>query len=90
MRSGTPAVNGSNAPGYRCRCSAYKVTPRLVSFGSEAAKYGLAPGGEVIGPCWCQQTGRAAHRFVLPALLPSAAIMALQRPRFQRKVAIVL
>jgi hypothetical protein len=59
----------------------------LVSFGSEAAKYGLAPGDEVIAVL-VPADRPSRYWFVLPALLLLAAIMALQRRRLQPKVAV--
>jgi len=53
-----------------------KVTARLVSFGSEAAKYGLAPGDEVIAVL-VPADRRSRYWFALPALLLLAAVVAL-------------
>jgi len=66
-----------------------KVTVKLVSFGSEAAKYGLAPGDEVTAVLV------PAHRpsrywFTIPALLLLGGIvlLQLQRRRHQFKLAV--
>src|SRR5260370_1330747 len=64
-----------------------KVTISLVSFGSEAAKYGLAPGDEI------KAVLVPAHRasrywFAIPALLLLAGIILLQRRRHQFKLAV--
>jgi hypothetical protein len=64
-------------------------TARLVSFGSEVAKYGLAPGDEVIAVL-APADRPNRYWFVVPALLLLAAIMALQRRRLQPKVAVAL
>jgi Domain of unknown function (DUF3394) len=66
-----------------------KVTARLVSFGSEAAKYGLAPGDKLIaGLVPADRLSR--YWFALPALLLLAAVVALQRRDRQPKVAVAL
>ena len=59
----------------------------MVSFGSEAAKYGLAPGDEVIAVLVPAERP-SRFWFVLPALLLLAAIVALQRRRLQPKLAV--
>jgi hypothetical protein len=64
-----------------------KVTVSLVSFGSEAAKYGLAPGDEITAVLV------PAHRpsrywFAIPALLLLGAVILLQRRRHQFKLAV--
>jgi hypothetical protein len=66
-----------------------KVTARLVSFGREAAKYGLAPGDEVIAVL-VPADRPSRYWFALPALLLLAAIVALQRRRLQPKVAVAV
>ncbi len=57
-----------------------KASVQAVSFGSEAAKYGLAPGDEILAVLV------PAHRpsrywFALPALLLLGAIVLLQQRR---------
>jgi hypothetical protein len=87
MRSGTTGVERLQRAGLSLSTLGDKVTARLVSFGSEAAKYGLAPGDEVIAVLVpADRLNR--YWFALPALLLLALVVALQRRRRQLKIAV--
>jgi hypothetical protein len=87
MRSGNTATERLQRSGLSLSTLGDKVTISLVSFGSEAAKYGLAPGDEITAVLV------PAHRasrywFAIPALLLLAGIILLQRRRHQFKLAV--
>src|SRR6266851_3708497 len=87
MRSGNTATERLQRSGLSLSTLGDKVTISLVSFGSEAAKYGLAPGDEI------KAVLVPAHRasrywFAIPALLLLAGIILLQRRRHQFKLAV--
>jgi len=87
MRSGNTATERLQRSGLSLSTLGDKVTISLVSFGSEAAKYGLAPGDEITAVLV------PAHRasrywFAIPALLLLAGIILLQRRRYQFKLAV--
>jgi TRAP transporter 4TM/12TM fusion protein len=87
IRSGKSGAERLQRAGLSLSTLGDKMTVSLVSFGSEAAKYGLAPGDEittVLVP---------AHRpsrywFAIPALLLLGAIVLLQRRRQGFKLAV--
>jgi hypothetical protein len=90
MRSGTTGAERLQRAGLSLSTLGDKVTARLVSFGSEAAKYGLAPGDEVIAVL-VPADRPSRYWFAVPALLLLAVIVALQRRRrHQLKVAVAL
>jgi TRAP transporter 4TM/12TM fusion protein len=89
MRSGTTGVERLQRAGLSLSMLGDKVTARLVSFGSEAAKYGLAPGDEVIAVL-VPADRPSRYWFALLALLLLAAIVALQRRRLQPKVVVAV
>jgi TRAP transporter 4TM/12TM fusion protein len=64
-----------------------KVTISLVSFGSEAAKYGLAPGDEITAVLVPAQRP-SRYWFAIPALLLLTGVILLQRRRRKLKLAI--
>jgi hypothetical protein len=65
-----------------------QVTIGLVSFGSEAAKYGLAPGDQITSVL--VPADRASrYWFAIPALLLLGGVVLLQRRRQQLKLAVV-
>jgi hypothetical protein len=64
-----------------------KVTISLVSFGSEAAKYGLAPGDEITAVLVPAQRA-SRYLFAIPALLLLIGVILLQRRRRKFKLAI--
>jgi len=87
MRSGNTGTERLQRAGLSFSALGDKVTVSLISFGSEAAKYGLAPGDEVSAVLV------PAHRpsrywFAIPALLLLAGIILLQRRRHQFKLAV--
>ena len=64
-----------------------QVTISLVSFGSEAAKYGLAPGDQITSVL--VPTDRASrYWFAIPALLLLGGVVLLQRRRQQLKLVV--
>jgi TRAP transporter 4TM/12TM fusion protein len=80
MRSGTTGAERLQRSGLSLSTVGNKVTVSLVSFGSEAAKYGLAPGDEVIAVL-VPADRPSRFWFVLPALLLLAVVVMLQRRR---------
>jgi len=89
LRSGKTGTERLQRSGLSLSTLGDKVTVKLVSFGSEAAKYGLAPGDEVTAVLV------PAHRpsrywFTIPALLLLGGIvlLQLQRRRHQFKLAV--
>jgi TRAP transporter 4TM/12TM fusion protein len=88
MRSGKTADERLQKAGLSLSTLGDSVTVKLVSFGSEAAKYGLASGDKIISVLV------PAHRpsrywFALPGLALLAGIIMLQRRRQRFTVAIV-
>jgi hypothetical protein len=80
MRSGKTGVERLQKAGLALATLDGKVAVKTVSFGSEASKYGLAPGDEIISVLV------PAHRpsrywFAIPALLLLAGVILLQRRR---------
>jgi TRAP transporter 4TM/12TM fusion protein len=87
MRAGKTGTERLQGAGLSLSTLGDKVTVKLVSFGSEAAKYGLGAGDEVISVLV------PAHRpnrywFAIPALLLLAGIVLLQRRRQHLKPAV--
>ncbi|THD72500.1 MAG: TRAP transporter fused permease subunit [Bradyrhizobium sp.] len=87
MRSGKTATQRLQGAGLSLSTLGDTVMVKLVSFGSEAAKYGLAPGDEITAVLV------PAHRpsrylFTLPAFLLLAGIVLLQRRRHRSRLAI--
>src|SRR5262245_42859983 len=83
MRSGTNGTERLQHSGLSLERVGDKVMVRLVSFGSEAAKYGLASGDEVLAVL--VPANRASRFwFVLPALLLLLVVVMLQRRRIHR------
>jgi TRAP transporter 4TM/12TM fusion protein len=87
MRSGTTGVERLQRAGLSVSTLGDKVTARLVSFGSEAAKYGLAPGDEIVAVL-VPADRPSRYWFALPALLLLAVVIALQRRRLALKLAV--
>jgi len=89
MRSGTSGAERLQKAGLRLTTLGGKVTVQSVSFGSEASKYGLAAGDEVLAVLV------PAHRpsrywFAIPALLLLGGIVLLQLRRKRSNRAVVL
>jgi TRAP transporter 4TM/12TM fusion protein len=87
MRSGKNGMERMQRSGLSLLATGDKVTVQLVSFGSEAAKYGLAPGDEITGVLI------PAHRpsrywFAIPALLLLGGVAFLQRRRQRLRMAL--
>ena len=82
MRSGTTGTERLQHSGLSLVTVGDKVTVRLVSFGSEAAKYGLAPGDEIIAVL-VPADRPSRFWFVLPALLLLVVVVMFQRRRIQ-------
>ena len=80
MRSGKTATERLQRSGLSLSALGDKVTVSLVSFGSEAAKYGLAPGDEITAVLVPAQRP-SRYWFAIPALLLLAGIILLQRRR---------
>jgi TRAP transporter 4TM/12TM fusion protein len=87
MRSGTTGAERLQAAGLSLSSLGDKVTVKLVSFGSEAAKYGLAPGDE-IATVLVPADRPSRYWLVIPALLLLAGIILLQRRRQRFELAI--
>jgi TRAP transporter 4TM/12TM fusion protein len=64
-----------------------KVMIKLITFGSEAAKYGLAPGDEITAALVPAQRP-SRYWFAIPALLLLGGIILLQRRRHRFKLAV--
>jgi len=88
LRSGTTGAERLQAAGLSLSALGDKVTVRLVSFGSEAAKYGLAAGDE-IATVLVPADRPSRYWLALPALLLLGVIVLLQlrRQRFKMAVA---
>jgi hypothetical protein len=87
MKRGKTGADRLQADGLSLSMAGDKVTVKLVAFGSETAKYGLASGDEITAVLV------PAHRpsrylFALPALALLAGIVLLQRRRKQPKLAV--
>jgi TRAP transporter 4TM/12TM fusion protein len=87
MRSGTTGVERLQRAGLSLSTFGDKAMAQLVSFGSEAAKYGLAPGDEVTAVL-VPADRPSRYWFALPALLLLAIVVTLQRRRLALKVAV--
>ena len=86
MRSGKTSTERLQRSGLSLSTLGDKVTISLVSFGSEAAKYGLAPGDEITSVLLRAQRP-SRYWFAIPALLLLAGIILLQRRRVQPRLA---
>ncbi len=87
MKPGKTGTDRLQADGLSLSTVGDKVTIKLVAFGSEAAKYGLASGDEITAVLV------PAHRpsrylFALPALALLAVIVLLQRRRRRHGLAV--
>ena len=87
MRSGKTGTERLQRSGLSLSVLGDKVTISLVSFGSEAAKYGLAPGDEVTAVLVRTQRP-SRYWFAIPALVLLAGVILLQRRRRQFKLAV--
>jgi len=86
LRSGQTAIERLQRSGLSLSADGDKVRISLVSFGSEAAKYGLAPGDEITA-LLVSAPRPSRYWFALPALLLLAGIILAQRRRVQPKPA---
>jgi len=87
MRPGKTATERLQRAGLSLSTLGDKVTVSLVSFGSEAAKYGLAPGDEVMAVLVpAHRPGR--YWFAIPALLLLGLIVLFQRRRGRLRLAV--
>ena len=86
LRSGKTGTERLQRSGLSLSTLGDKVTISLVSFGSEASKYGLAPGDEITAVLVRAQRP-SRYWFAIPALLLLAGIILLQRRRVQPKLA---
>jgi TRAP transporter 4TM/12TM fusion protein len=90
MRSGATGTERLQRAGLSLATLGDKVTVRLVSFGSEAGKYGLASGDEITAVL-VPADRPSRYWFAIPALLLLAIVVTLQRKRrHQLKVAVAL
>jgi hypothetical protein len=87
MRSGGTGTERLQRAGLSFSTVGDKVTVSLVSFGSEAAKYGLAPGDEITA-VFVPANRPSRYWFAIPALLLLAGVILLQRRRHQFKLAV--
>jgi hypothetical protein len=87
MRSGQTAAERLKRAGLSLSVLGDKVTIAMVSFGSEAAKYGLAPGDEIATVLVPTQRP-SRYWFAIPALLLLGGVILLQRRRQQLKLAV--
>jgi len=86
MRSGKTGAERMQGAGLKLATSGDKVTVQLVRFGSEAAKYGLAPGDEVMSVL-VPAPRPSGYWFAIPALTLLALIVLVQRRRQPLKLA---
>ncbi len=86
MRPGKTATERLQRSGISLTVLGGKTTISLVSFGSEAAKYGLAPGDEIIAVLVPAQRANR-YWFAIPALLLLLGVILLQRRRVAFKLA---
>ena len=91
MRSGTTGTERLQHAGLSLSTLGDKVTVRFVSFGSEAAKYGLASGDEIVAVL-VPADRPSRFWFAVPSLLLLLVVVILQRRRIQHstKVAVPL
>ena len=87
MRQGRTGSERLQAAGMSLSVLGDKVMVKLIGFGSEAAKYGLAPGDEITAVLVPAQRP-SRYWFALPALLLLAGIVTLQRKRHQFRLAV--
>jgi TRAP transporter 4TM/12TM fusion protein len=87
IRSGKTGAERLQRAGLSLSTLGDKMTVGLVSFGSEAAKYGLAPGDEITAVLVPAQRP-SRYWFAIPALLLLGAIVLLQRRRQGFKLAV--
>ena len=87
MRTGTGGLERLNKAGIGLSTLGDKQTLQTVRFGSEAAKYGLAPGDEVTAVLVPAERP-SRYWFAIPALLALAGIYLQQRRRRSYKVAL--
>ncbi len=87
MRAGKTGAERLQRAGMSITTLGNKVAVQLVRFGSEAAKYGLAPGDEITAVL-VPSHRPSRYWFALPALLLLAGIVALQRRRQRFALAI--
>jgi len=87
MPSGNTTAERLQRAGLTLSTLGDQVTISLVSFGSEAAKYGLAPGDQITSVL--VPTDRASrYWFAIPALLLLGVVVLLQRRRQQLKLVV--
>jgi TRAP transporter 4TM/12TM fusion protein len=84
--AGTTGAERLNKAGIGLATTGDKPMLQTVRFGSEAAKYGLAPGDEITAVL-VPADRPSRYWFALPALLVLAGIVALQRRRLRLRVA---
>jgi TRAP transporter 4TM/12TM fusion protein len=87
MRSGKTSAERLQQSGLALSALGDKVTISLVSFGSEAAKYGLTPGDEITTVLVPAQRA-SRYWFAIPALLLLGGVFVLQRRRRQLKFSV--
>jgi TRAP transporter 4TM/12TM fusion protein len=87
MRAGKTGAERLQGAGLSLSTLGDKVTVKLVSFGSEAAKYGLAAGDEVASVL-VPAPRPSRYWFAIPALLLLAGLFLLQRRRQQVNLAV--
>jgi hypothetical protein len=87
MREGATGEERLNKAGIGLARTGDKQMLQTVRFGSEAAKYGLAPGDEVTAVL-VPADRPSRYWFAIPALLVLAGIVALQRRRKVYKIAL--
>jgi Na+-translocating ferredoxin:NAD+ oxidoreductase RnfD subunit len=87
MRSGKTSAERLQQSGLGLSALGDKVTISLVSFGSEAAKYGLTPGDEITTVLVPAQRA-SRYWFAIPALLLLGGVFVLQRRRRQLKFSV--
>jgi hypothetical protein len=83
MRTGEGGIERMARAGLVVRAQGNEVTVQSVRFGSEAAKYGLAGGDQIVNVLVPAERA-SRYWFVLPALLLLAGIVALQLRRRRR------
>lgn len=86
MRAGKTGTERMQGAGLTVQTLGDKVTVKLVSFGSEAGKYGLAPGDEIMSVLVPAER-MSRYWFAIPALLLLAGIILLQKRRRAPKLA---
>jgi hypothetical protein len=86
MRAGKTGAERMQGAGLTVQTLGDKVTVKLVSFGSEAGKYGLAPGDEIMSVLVPAER-MSRYWFAIPALLLLAGIVLAQLRRRAPKLA---